>query len=126
MKGLIEARDLVNEALMLTNRPQSDYGVIFQHLVNGFRELNKNSATSVKYQKMTMDSQRMIDYPEDLVELKYVFVPYHGEIKPLTRKPLVPTTSLIHGGRVRNIAPSVADQGAYQLGSEETIKSEQL
>lgn len=27
---------------------------------------------------------------------------------------------------LRNIAPSVADQGAYQLGSEETIKSEQL
>jgi len=103
MKGIIKANDLVNEALMLTRRPQSDYGLVFQHLVNGYRELNTHQAVGVKYEKKQMDGQRMVDYPEDLVELKYVFVPYHGQPQKLTRKPLVPTTSLMYGERRRNV-----------------------
>lgn len=103
MKGIVRAKDLVNEALLLTRRPQSDYGLVFQHLVNGYRELNTHQAVGVKYSKETMDSQRMVDYPDDLVELRYVFIPYHGQPQKLTRTPLVPTTSLMYGERRRNV-----------------------
>jgi hypothetical protein len=103
MSGSIEAKSIVTEALMLTGRPQSDFPVIFQHLVNGYRELRKYHVENVTYEKTIMDGQKIVEYPKSMVRLLGVYVPMAGEIARLTRKPLVPTVSLMYGKRVRNL-----------------------
>lgn len=103
MRGLVEVKSMVVETLMLTGRPQSDFPIIFQHFVNGYRELRKYHISNVTYRKMPMDGQKMLDYPDDMVRLLGVYIPYHGEIVKLTQKPLVPTTSMIYGQKVRNV-----------------------
>lgn len=103
MKGLVEAKSIVLEAMMLMGKPQSDFPMVFQHLVNGYRELRMYHISNVTYKKTSMDSQRIVEYPDDMVRLLGVYVPYHGEIVRLTQRPLVPTTSLQYGKRVRDV-----------------------
>jgi len=103
MANLIEAKAIVLEAIELAQLPQSAYGRLWKMLVNEYRDLNLYAINNVKFSKVAMDNNKIIYYPDDMVKLIAVYVPYNGEMVKLTKRRLVPTTSLTNGVVNRNV-----------------------
>ena len=101
--SLIEAKGIVLEALEIAQLPQNDYTRMWKFLVNEYRDLNLFHINNVKFVKTEMDNQHIIYYPDDLIKLIAVYIPYNGEVVKLSKKNLVPTTSLQAGETIRDV-----------------------
>jgi hypothetical protein len=101
--SLIEAKGIVLEAIELAERPQSDYTRMWKLLVNEYRNLNLYHINNVRFRKVEMSNQKIIVYPDDMIKLLGCYVPYQGEIVKLSKKKLVPTTSLQSGVTIRDV-----------------------
>ena len=100
--SLVAAKGIVLEALELAQLPPSDYGRMWKFLVNEYRDLNLYHINNVRFKKEEMDNQYMIMYPEDCIRVVSVYVPYNGETVKLSRRKLVPTTSIQYGKTIRD------------------------
>lgn len=101
MSSLIEAKSIVLEVLDLAKLPEEEYSRVWRLLINVYRDMNLNHISNVKMSKQAMDSNHIVYYPDDMLELVKIYVPYRGRLEPLTETNIVPTVSL-RMGRLEN------------------------
>jgi len=103
LSALVSVKDIVKETLWLAKRRESDYNRFLQLAINGFREMNKHQYKNSKREKLTMDANHIIPFPNDMIYCVNIYVPVDGTYKRLTKlDALVDTTSLQAGVVVRD------------------------
>lgn len=103
LAGLVSIKDIVKETVWLANKGEGKYNRFLQLAINGFREMNKHQFKNTKREKLTMDSNYIIPFPNDMVMCVNIYVPVDGKFKRLSKlDDLVDTTSLNGGNVVRN------------------------
>jgi hypothetical protein len=101
--ALISAKSVVLEIKDNLRAPEGDYWRIWNMLVNVYRDVNLYHTQEARLSKQTMDNNYIIYYPDDMVDLVSVYVPYEGKMVRLTPSNIVPTTSLQMGETVLNV-----------------------
>jgi hypothetical protein len=105
LAGLVSVKDVVKETIWMANKGEGFYKKFLQHAINGFREMNKHHYKNTKREKLTMDSNYIIPFPNDMVLCVNIYVPVNGVYKRLSKKDdLVDTTSLQAGVTIRDTA----------------------
>ena len=104
LDSLVKLSDVVKETLWFTERPSSDYRKAYQHAINGYRELAKHHlADCVRTAKLTMDSNYIASFPDDMLQWIKVSISKDGVKWPLTQKrDLINTTSTVYGVETRD------------------------
>lgn len=104
LDSLVKLSDVVKETLWFTDRPNSDYKKAYQHAINGYRELGKHHlADCVRTAKLTMDSNYICSFPDDMLQWVKVSIAKDGVKWPLTlKRDLINTTSTVYGTESRD------------------------
>ena len=99
LDSLVSLSSVVNETLWFTDRKDSDYRKAYQHAINGYRELAKHHlADCVRTAKLTMDTNYIASFPDDMLQWVKVSISKDGVKWPLTQKrDLINTTSTVYG-----------------------------
>ena len=93
MSQLVEAKSVVLEIMQHLESPDSHYWKIWSKVINVYRELHLHHTHNITMSKETMNSNFIVYYPDEMVELVRCYVPYEGVMTPLTPKKIVPTVS---------------------------------
>lgn len=108
--SLIEAKSVVLEVMQYMELPESSYWKVWSKLVNVYRDVNLHHSPVVKISKEVMNNNKVIFYPDDMIDLIDCYVPYNGEMAPLTPKKIIPTQSLTMGIEHRDIEDGEGEQ----------------
>jgi hypothetical protein len=100
--SLIEAKSVVLEIMQHLDSPDSHYWKIWSKVVNVYRTLHLYHSHNVRLNKYVMDNNKIIYYPDDMLELVTCYIPYEGQMVRLTPKKIVPTISRFMGNDIRN------------------------
>jgi hypothetical protein len=98
--GVRALKYIVNKALWIARREQSDYNRFFQLAVDGLKELRLNYIhEGAAFARLTVPTTvAAVSFPSDLVEFLGIGVPVNGELKWLTPKQdMVITTTTVGG-----------------------------
>lgn len=100
--SLVTIRSIVQGMFLLSELPEGYDIKMTQLAINGYRELNLVVLPDGRtVDKFTMDSNNIIYLNDDVTHINAIYVPYEGELWPLTlRDTIVPTTSESGGSEI--------------------------
>lgn len=97
--ALATLREVTDGILMKADIPEGRSVSVKQFVIDGYRELNLVVADEGRIQKLfTMDSNLIINMPDDLIDLKDVYVPRDNGIWSLTRRKEIPVITETYVG----------------------------
>jgi hypothetical protein len=92
--GLMLLQDVVNEAIWIAKRPDSDYHRFYQLAIRAYQDLITHVvAEGKKVSKMTVSDINTVDFPDDFVNFINIGVVSEGKIWLLTRNDDMITTT---------------------------------
>ena len=102
ISGIIKVESICYDLIDRMDLDRSSVRKIFSYLVEGYRELNTYHLSNQVFEKKTIPSTGILDFPSDCVFVNNVFMPVDGEMKPLSRKnDIVRTTTIVNGTEIR-------------------------
>ena len=102
ISGIIKVESICYDLIDRMDLDRSSVRKIFSYLVEGYRELNTYHLSNQVFEKKTIPSTGILDFPSDCVFVNNVFMPVDGEMKPLSRKnDIVRTTTIVNGTETR-------------------------
>ena len=122
LSSLVKISDIVKETLWMAERDDSFYKRFYQHCINGYRELSiYHIADNIRTAKLTMDTNYMVSFPDDMLQWLKVSVSVEGQKVTLTHKrDMVNTTTLVYGIETRDTTSGEGDvlrDGSYGFGA---------
>lgn len=97
--ALATIKEISDGILFKSGIPEAKGALIDQLTRDGYRELNLNVISDGRVINLfTMDTNLIIPFPDDLIELKDVFVPRDNQVWSLTRRTLIPKITAIENG----------------------------
>jgi len=114
--NLMYLQDVVDEALLTSEKPESEYLRFHQLAVRGYIDLRIHAINEGRrIDRLTVSDINTVSFPEDFIDFIGVYVPVNGKIWELTRDDGIVTTT-------------TSDEGTESLDSDEgegvTIGSE--
>lgn len=101
--ALVSIRDVVRETIFLAEESEDKYKKFLQLAINGYREFNKHHYNNTKRVKLTLDSNKIVPYPNDMIKCVAIYTHKDGEYLRLSKKDtMVDTTSLQSGVVLRD------------------------
>ena len=102
ISGIIKVESICYDLIDRMDLDRSSVRKIFSYLIEGYRELNTYHLSNQVFEKKTIHSTGILDFPSDCVFVNNVFMPVDGEMKPLSRKnDIVRTTTIVNGTETR-------------------------
>lgn len=124
--GLITLENLVDEALLLNNRPESDFKKYLQIAIRGYTDLRIHVVTEgKKTSKLTVNDINRVNFPDDFISFVSIGVVEGGKVWLLSPdKEFVSTTTTTGGtetldsdqGEGVDIANDYTSKGYYVRG----------
>jgi len=97
--ALATIKEISDGILFKSRLPESDGALIDQLTRDGYRELNLSVLPEGRVINLfTMNTNLIIPFPDDLIELKDIFVPKDNQIWSLTRNKLIPKITITESG----------------------------
>lgn len=97
--ALATIKEISDGILLKSNLPEGKAVIVEQLTRDGYRKLNTKVLSEGRVIKLyTMDTNLIIPFPDDLIELNDVFVPKDNQVWSLTRKTLIPKITEISQG----------------------------
>lgn len=97
--GLVTLDNVIEEYLLVSDRPESDYRKALQLAIRGYQDLRLHTIRDgVKVTRETVSSIDRVDFPDDFVDFVSIGVPINGKVWQLTpNRDIVNTTTEVAG-----------------------------
>jgi len=97
--ALATIKEISDGILFKSGIPEAKGALIDQLTRDGYRELNLNVLPDGRVINLfTMDTNLIIPFPDDLIEIKDIYVPRDNQIWSLTRRTLIPKITVLENG----------------------------
>ena len=96
--AIIDINDVVDGFMFAHKLPTEDAVIFTEHACRCYVDIRMNHSNEFNTLKVTTDANGIIEMPDDLIKLHYVFIPVGGEWWSLTERPLIVNTTTISSG----------------------------